>query len=123
MSESDQGSRNNRSGIKNADVSNYNSILKLYKEYKEISELTIGSWPMENLKVMFLHFSRYENKEWIELLQTEVMKGNFDNRTFASLVDSYIENNIESDVTKSYYLSNIGYAHHTKYSIPSIEKK
>jgi hypothetical protein len=123
MSESDQGSRNNRSGIKDADESNYESVLKLYKEYKEISELTIGQWPMQKLKIMFLHFSRYENNEWIDLLQAEVMKGNFDNRTFASLVDSYIENNIESDVTKSYFLSNIGYAHHTKYCIPSIEKK
>ena len=123
MSESDQGSRNNRSGIKNADESNYDSILKLYKEYKEISELTIGSWPMENLKVMFLHFSRYENKEWIDLLQTEVMKGNFDNRTFASLVDSYIENNIESDPAKSYFLSNIAFAHYRKYLIPKINKK
>jgi hypothetical protein len=123
MSDSDQGSRINKSGIKNADESNYDSILKLYKEYKEISELTIGQWPMENLKIMFLHFCRYENKEWIDLLQTEVMKGNFDNRTFAWLVDSYIENNMEPDVTKSYYLSYIGYAHHTKYCIPSIEKK
>lgn len=123
ISGTDQASRKNRSGIKNADESNYESVLKLYKEYKEISELTIGQWPMENLRIMFLHFSRYDDKKWIDLLQKEVMKGNFDNRTFASLIDSYIENNIEADLTKSYYLTNIGYAHHTKYMIPSIDRK
>lgn len=51
----------------------------------------------------------------------DVLKGNFDNRQFASLVDSYYSNNVSGDRTESYYYTASAYPLFTQFVIPELD--
>lgn len=121
MIQRDQDIRTGKILIKETDSRNLKDVLDLYKNNDEISERTVGKNGMTYIYIMILHFSRYNTNEWIKILFQQVMLGNFDNRVFASLIDSYIDNNFDSDPTKSYYLTSIAFPHHDKYIIPKID--
>jgi hypothetical protein len=103
------------------DSANFLFLLSLADE-KTISEQTIGINGMRNLEVILLHLSRYAFfDELIPVLTKQVEKGNFDNRQFASLVDSYYSNVISGDIFETYYYTTSAYPIFTQFVIPELD--
>ena len=105
------------------DSLNYVAIKELYKKYPEISERTVGRKGMQNLYLMFLHISRYAYKDWIPIIKKETLKGHFDNRQFAALVDFYVKNIIRDEEGKSIYMTEMAYPVYTQYIIPIYNRQ
>jgi hypothetical protein len=117
----DQKARHNNIGIAAQDSANYLFLNALFYS-KTISEQTIGINGMRNLEVILLHLSRYAFfEELIPVLIKQVEKGNFDNRQFASLVDSYYSNVISGDIFETYYYTTSAYPIFTQFVIPELD--
>ena len=96
------------------DSSNLYKIINLYKKYDDISEQTIGD-AMEWINLMLFHASRYKMPEWIPIIGNQVMKGNFPNKWYARLIDSYIKWNVSPEKNASYFYYDSGYPLYSKY--------
>jgi hypothetical protein len=108
-----------KKNIRQQDSLNLKAVLNLYQEYETINEQTTSKNSMQRLSTIFLHLSRYENDSWIDLLYKETLKGNFDNRAYAQLLDSYWSN---QNKDTNLFLSNFGYPLYDKYAIPVLDK-
>lgn len=117
----DQKARHNNLGIAAQDSANYLFLNALFCS-KTISEQTIGFNKMQNVNIILLHLSRYAYFEsTLDILYKEVLKGNFDNRQFASLVDSYYSNTISGDRIESYYYTTSAYPLFTQFIISELD--
>ena len=117
----DQLARSNNNNIGLQDSSNYLFLKNLFST-KTLSEETIGFNNMQNLITILLHLSRYPHfNNLLIIMYKDVLKGNFDNRQFASLVDSYYSNIISGDRTKSYYYTASAYPLFTQFVIPELD--
>jgi len=106
--------------FRSTDTSDYYSLLKLFSDYK-INENTIKKKGIYSIDLILLHASRYGFTEWIPIIYKEVMKGNYSNRRFAALLDSYLQNNFSTNLDSSAYAYISGFALYDKYVIPKNE--
>ena len=109
------------SNVPSQDSANLMFLLS-HVDNNDISEHSIGINSMRNLEVLLLHLSRYSFFEaLIPILVKQVENGNFDNRQFASLVDSYYSNTISGDRIESYYYTTSAYPLFTQFVIPVLD--
>src|SRR5690606_723935 len=100
------------------DSSNHNFVLQVLQN-NVISEQNIGITGMMNLEIILLHLSRYKHfSELIPMLAAQVSQGNFNNRTFATLLDGYYEYHISRSKTNSRYLTQSIYPIFSKFLLP-----
>ncbi len=115
----DQESRMNKAGkIGAQDSSNHRFVLHILQN-NPISEQNIGINCMVNLENVLLHLSRYKHfSDLIPLLADQVSEGNFNNRTFATLLDGYHEYHISRSKTGTVFLTQSIYPIFSKFLLP-----
>lgn len=115
--------RQDRMNLGQRDAITYAGLLQLYKKHPLISEETIGKNGMLKLELIWIHVCRYPHTDWISLLKEEVLKGNFDNRVFANLVDYHMQYNISIKKEHQVFMMEMAYPVYTKYAIPQYKKE
>jgi len=117
----DQHCRMKNDSIALQDSSNFEFLKHLYESDESISEISIGHNSMNRLNTLLLHHSRYKFfKLMLNYLYRETRNGNFRNRDFAFLIDSYVKfNNTLND--ESYYCTDCAIPIYTKFVIPKMD--
>lgn len=87
--------------VKRIDSINWAKLQRLYKEYGEISEYSVGYLTMSGLWGLFLHYYKGLGVNPEDFLLDEVHSGNYDVREYANLIDicrgSPISHNVTGD--------------------------
>jgi hypothetical protein len=118
----DQASRNSNNSIKTQDSLNNVFLVKLYSKKTKLNERTIGANGITKLITILLHLSRYKSFDKLdEYLFQATLDGDFRNRDFAFLVDSYVKNNSILDKSQSYYCTDCAIPIFSKFIIPPID--
>lgn len=102
----DSMSRAGLSNIFKTDSFNIERLNKIFDTGIEISEQTIGINLMRMFEVVCWHLVRYKNEKLIKHLHKSVLAGHFNNRYFATLLDSYTLHNESIDLFYSPYKTN-----------------
>lgn len=125
MTASDQSVRKKRTprgGIRQADSINRIEVINLFNEFDEISERTCGPAVWNDFNVILLHLTRYDYPDVLRHLYTSMIKGHFENREFACLLDSYINYNLTKQPSSLYYFTSLPSSLMNHAIIPRVDK-
>ena len=75
--------------LNKTDSINLIKLLHLYNKYGSINENIVGMKGMLAVDMILTHNSKKNRKVWFSKIKEEVLKGDFNNRIFADIIDNY----------------------------------